>query len=595
MASTNRHHHNHSVSGGGMFSPDHLPTDGASKNFSHSSASILSHASPAAARSSFRLDSPHLRHPQGHASSHHTPSSQQSNPLLTPSSSQSSLFSNLPSPLTRTSLSSNANIFKDPPASSGSYQQQSSSSSSWVSTQTAHMSAGDDISEMSVLLSQDQPQHQQQATADTAAAPISSSNTNPSSVPPTSSNGQQRKIYPGLKNTVGPYRLLHNIGQGSFSEVKLAVDTRTGDHVAIKVMSRAMVQSSDRLGISVRRESDLLKSIHHPNIVGFREVVETSLQMCIVLDYASGGELFEYVADKRAIASEQDIQCIFAQIADAVDYLHQLNIVHRDLKLENVLLEPQTGAPLRPKVKLTDFGLAKIIDMDSPLLTTRCGSEDYAAPEIILGQPYDGREADIWSPGMSRKSFLSMIAHAEFGFPGEKVLMTRANLMNPHQHHQRSSSTASNTSSTSAYPPQQSVSTGTGPAAGSGTGSSAAVIATLLPAATPDTPSTSDSTLAASAATAAAAAAAAKTTAAVAAATATTSMIVPKMRGVSAVSEESKDLVRWLLQAQGSDRPTARQLRDHPWVAAGRAALLGSNATATVGSDGGDVSATSGS
>lgn len=266
MASIKHHHHNHSVSGGGAFNPDHLPTDGTSKSFSHSSASILSHASPAAARSPFRPDSPHLRHPQGYASSHHLASSQQSNPLLTPSSSQSNLFSNLPSPMTRTSLSSNANIFKDPPPSSGSYQQQPSFSSSWVSTQAVHASAGDDISEMSIL-SQDQPQHQQQETADTAAAPTSSSHTNSFSVPPTSNNGQQRKIYPGLKNTVGPYRLLHNIGQGSFSEVKLAVDTRTGDHVAIKVMSRAMVQSSDRLGISVRRESDLLKviryTIHH--------------------------------------------------------------------------------------------------------------------------------------------------------------------------------------------------------------------------------------------------------------------------------------------------------------------------------------------
>jgi serine/threonine protein kinase len=277
-----------------------------------------------------------------------------------------------------------------------------------------------------------------------------------------------------------------------------------------------------------------------------------------------------------------------------------------------VLLEPQTGTPLRPKVKLTDFGLAKVIDMESPLLTTRCGSEDYAAPEIILGQPYDGREADIWSlgvvlyallvgflpfnmrPGMSRKSFLSMIAHAEFGFPGEKVLMMRASLLNLHQHHKRSSSTASNTSSTSAHLPhqpsqQQPIIAETGPA--TGTGSTSAAVTTLLPAATPDTPSTSDSTLAASAATAAAAAAAAaKTAAAAAAANATTSMIVPKMRGVSAVSEESKDLVRWLLQAQGSERPTARQLRDHPWVAAGRA-LLATNAAD--GSDRGNVPALS--
>ncbi|KAF9899971.1 hypothetical protein EC991_008054, partial [Linnemannia zychae] len=269
-----------------------------------------------------------------------------------------------------------------------------------------------------------------------------------------------------------------------------------------------------------------------------------------------------------------------------------------------VLLEPRPGTPLRPKVKLTDFGLAKVIDLDSPLLTTRCGSEDYAAPEIILGQPYDGREADIWSlgvvlyallvgflpfnmrPGSSRKSFLSMIAHAEFGFPGDKVLMTKASLLSLHQ---RSSSTASNASSSSAAAPphqhqhqQPPVSVG----AGTGTGSTGAMT-TLLPAATPETPSTSDSTLAASAAAAAAAAAAAKM-AASATATTTTSMIVPKMRGVSAVSEESKDLVRWLLQAQGSDRPTARQLRDHPWVAAGRASLAGSSgAPAIVAADGG--------
>ncbi|KAF9105875.1 hypothetical protein BGX29_011182 [Mortierella sp. GBA35] len=315
----NNNNNNNTVSEG--FNPDHLLGDGTPKNSSYSSTSFLSHASPAAARSAFRLDSPHLRHPQGyqgHSSSHHLPSSYQSNPLLTPSSSQSSLFSNLPSPLPRTSLSSTANIFKDPPAYSNSNQQQASAHpSSWISTaQTAHASAGDDISE--AFLSQDQqPQQGSVLFSDAAAAPISASNTNSSGTTgPSSSNSQQRKIYPGLKNSVGPYRLLHNIGQGSFSEVKLAVDTRTGDHVAIKVMSRAMVQSSDRLGISVRRESDLLQSIHHPNIVGFREVVETSLQMCIVLDYASGGELFEFVADKRAIAGEQDLQCIFAQIVD---------------------------------------------------------------------------------------------------------------------------------------------------------------------------------------------------------------------------------------------------------------------------------------
>ncbi|KAG0065776.1 hypothetical protein BGZ93_005128, partial [Podila epicladia] len=241
-------------------------------------------------------------------------------PLLTPSSSQLNLFSNLPSPLTRTSLSSSASLLRDP---------LSLDASQGVSAATSPTTriGGGDISETSLF--QDQTLPPSSSSSATSTTTISSSIS--IDVPNSSSS---RKIYPGLKNTVGPYKLLHNIGQGSFSQVKMAVDTRTGDHVAIKVMSRAMVQSSDRLGISVRRESDLLKSIEHPNIIGFREVVESSLQTCIVLDYASGGELFEFVADKRPLASEADIQYIFAQIVDAVDYLHAHSIVHRDLKLE---------------------------------------------------------------------------------------------------------------------------------------------------------------------------------------------------------------------------------------------------------------------
>ncbi|GJJ74543.1 hypothetical protein EMPS_06901 [Entomortierella parvispora] len=523
--------------------------------------SILSHASPAAARP--------LPHNNRH--SHQLPSSRSSqqplhrNPLLTPSSSQSNLFSNLPSPLTRSTIGS-SNIFRDPPSSSH------SSLSSWVSPQHAEKVNGDDISESSVL--------NQDSNPGSTIAAVSSA--------PTSSG--QRKIYPGLKNSVGPYKLLHNIGRGSFSEVKMAVDTRTGDHVAIKVMSRAMIQSSDRLGISVQRESELLKSIQHPNIIGFREVVETSLQMCIVLDYASGGELFEFVADKRAIASEADIQFIFAQIVDAVHYLHENNVVHRDLKLENVLLEPRAGAPLRPKVKLTDFGLAKVIEPDAPLLTTRCGSEDYAAPEIILGQAYDGREADIWSlgvvlyallvgflpfnmrPGMSRKSFLSMVAHAEFGFPGESVSIKRASLMDLHQ---RNGSTASlgSTHSTSAaeiFQQQQQHKAAAAAAAAASAPSPTTLAESSVPqtAAVPETSSTnplSFSNLAASNA-----ASAAEDIAHV--------MVVPKMRGVSAVSDESKDLVRWLLQTQGARRPMSSELFHHPWVVAGRQAVAAATA-----------------
>lgn len=186
---------------------------------------------------------------------------------------------------------------------------------------------------------------------------------------------------------------------------------------------------------------------------------------------------------------------------------------------------------MRPRVKLTDFGLAKVIEQGAPLLTIRCGSEDYAAPEIILGQPYDGRQADIWSlgvvlyallvgflpfnmrPGMSRKNFLSMIAHAEFGFPGERVPTKRTSQLNLYAAVQAQGASTESKDSTG----------------------------TLLPAAN-DAVLSVDPT-----------------------------MIVPKMSGVGPVSEESKELVRWLLQTQGARRPTARELWEHPWVATGRA------------------------
>ncbi|KAG0232333.1 kinase-like domain-containing protein [Mortierella sp. GBAus27b] len=502
------------------------------------SNTTLSHASPAALRTSLpHSQQQQQQQPQLHR---HNP---QSNPLLTPSSSQSSLFSNLPSPLTRSSLSSASNILRDPSPATQSL--------SWVSSQAISKPADQVTPDSSTF--QDGSSIDASVTDAVAIAP-SSLGSGPSS---------QRKIYPGLKNTVGPYKLIRNIGQGSFSEVKMAVDTRTGEHVAIKVVNRAMIQASDRLGISVRRESDLLKSIQHPNIVGFREVVETSLQMCIVLDYASGGELFEFVADRRSQASEQDIQYIFAQIVEAVDYLHQHNIVHRDLKLENVLLEPRVGAPLRPTVKLTDFGLAKVIEQDGPLLTTRCGSEDYAAPEIILGQPYDGREADIWSlgvvlyallvgflpfnmrRGMGRKSFLTMIAQAEFGFPGERVSFKRASLLSIRQRSMSSASTASTTSTLASPTP-----VGDHPSGGGA----------LLPSVTLDTSLSALST-------------------SPSAETGSTTIIVPKMQGVNPVSDQAKELVRWLLQTQGSKRPTTRQLMEHPWVVAGRQAVAESKST----------------
>ncbi|KAF9584736.1 Protein kinase [Lunasporangiospora selenospora] len=395
-----------------------------------------------------------------------------------------------------------------------------------------------------------------------------------SSLSSSSSSSGLRVVYPGLRNTIGPYKLIRLLGRGSYSEVQLAADTRTGVHVAIKIMNKSMIQSSDRLGTSVRRESELLKMIRHPNIIRFREVVETSAQTCIVLDYASGGELYNYVSEKRAQAKEEDIQTIFAQITD------------------DILLESRAQYPLRPKTKLTDFGLAKVIDSQTPLLTTRCGSEDYAAPEIILGQPYEGSQADVWSlgvilyalligflpfnrqVGMTRKMFLNMIARAEFGFPGEVVMTSkRASMLDLY-----SVSLAAGSGSTSAQciaslsPGSGSRSTMTGMETLAVESCSSASLANtghrvgescssvessgkdMINTPVSATPSETDLPPPPQA-------------------TNYMTFKVPKMNGVQAVSEESMALVRRILQPQGVKRPSARELLHLDWVSTGQRIL----------------------
>ncbi|CAG8530915.1 6631_t:CDS:2 [Diversispora eburnea] len=264
----------------------------------------------------------------------------------------------------------------------------------------------------------------------------------------------------GLKNSlstlemIGQYAVLKTIGSGAFSEVKLAVNLNTGEKVAIKMISTKGIHDSDRLKTGVWREVELLKFIEHPNIVKLIDTIETPKHLCLILEYVPGGELFDFINDHFDKLTEDIAKDIFLQLVNVINYLHDVNIVHRDLKLENILLEipypsfnsssPSSNSSSnssslsnswKPIVKLTDFGLAKFLDKNSPFSTTRCGSEEYAAPELIQVQPYDGRKTDIWSLGIilytllmgylpfnqergqSRKQFLSKIVRADFNFP----------------------------------------------------------------------------------------------------------------------------------------------------------------------------------
>ena len=199
----------------------------------------------------------------------------------------------------------------------------------------------------------------------------------------------------GGNSSLNRYNFQRILGTGSFSKVKLAIDSQTGDKVAIKMLDAREVRSTPRLQRTLARELRILQAVNHPNVVKFKETTAIENSVCLVMNYVPGVELFQYVAERKRL-DEKETGRILKQLLLAIDYLHRNGIVHRDLKLENILLE---NMPTGPKITLIDFGLAKIAGKGS-LLTTRCGSEEYAAPEIILGKPYNGQASDAWSFGV---------------------------------------------------------------------------------------------------------------------------------------------------------------------------------------------------
>ncbi|KAJ3037356.1 hypothetical protein HK097_003542 [Rhizophlyctis rosea] len=194
-------------------------------------------------------------------------------------------------------------------------------------------------------------------------------------------------------NMFGPYKLQRTIGEGEFGKVKLAVHYDTGKEVAIKLIKKENIESPNRRA-KLMREISILQTLDHPFIVKLIEVIETEQYIGMVLEYASGGELFEHILAHRYL-KERDACRFFAQLIAGVNYLHALNIVHRDLKLENLLLDGQRN------IIITDFGFANRSSHDKDaLLLTSCGSPCYAAPELVISDGYVGEAADIWSCGV---------------------------------------------------------------------------------------------------------------------------------------------------------------------------------------------------
>ncbi|XP_064539684.1 5'-AMP-activated protein kinase catalytic subunit alpha-2 [Drosophila montana] len=190
---------------------------------------------------------------------------------------------------------------------------------------------------------------------------------------------------------IGHYLLGATLGTGTFGKVKIGEHQITRLKVAVKILNRQKIKSLDVVS-KIKREIQNLKLFRHPHIIKLYQVISTPSDIFMIMEYVSGGELFDYIV-KHGKLQEHQARRFFQQIISGVDYCHRHMIVHRDLKPENLLLDHNMH------VKIADFGLSNMM-LDGEFLRTSCGSPNYAAPEVISGKLYAGPEVDIWSCGV---------------------------------------------------------------------------------------------------------------------------------------------------------------------------------------------------
>ncbi|KAK9132151.1 hypothetical protein Scep_011679 [Stephania cephalantha] len=191
------------------------------------------------------------------------------------------------------------------------------------------------------------------------------------------------------------YELGRLLGQGTFSKVYLGKNLKSGQCVAIKVISKEKIMKVGMVD-QIKREIAVMKLVRHTNIVQLYEVMASKTKIYFAMEYAKGGELFDKIAKGRL--KEDVARKYFQQLISAIDFCHSRGVYHRDLKPENLLLDENGN------LKVTDFGLSALKDSckNDGLLHTTCGTPAYIAPEIISNKGYDGAKADIWSCGVDK-------------------------------------------------------------------------------------------------------------------------------------------------------------------------------------------------
>uniref|UniRef100_A0A2N9E6C6 non-specific serine/threonine protein kinase n=1 Tax=Fagus sylvatica TaxID=28930 RepID=A0A2N9E6C6_FAGSY len=193
---------------------------------------------------------------------------------------------------------------------------------------------------------------------------------------------------------LGKYELGRTLGEGNFGKVKFAKNIETGQSFAVKILEKNKIIHLN-ITDQIKREIGTLKLLKHLNIVRLHEVLASKTKIYMVLEYVTGGELFDRIAYKGKL-KEDEGRKLFQQLIDGVSYCHNKGVFHRDLKLENVLVDAKGN------IKISDFGLSALPQhfRGDGLLHTTCGSPNYVAPEILANRGYDGATSDIWSCGV---------------------------------------------------------------------------------------------------------------------------------------------------------------------------------------------------
>ena len=204
----------------------------------------------------------------------------------------------------------------------------------------------------------------------------------------------------GYTNLLDIYDIKQKLGKGKFGLVKLGINKETNDKVAVKVMNKNNMDSSD-LEL-VRTEIEILKICQHPYIIKLYDIFENVDYIYIIMEYCSGGDLFSFLQKRNFILKEDKVATIMYKLCKAVFYVHSYGIAHRDIKPENVLL---TSEDEDADIRLLDFGLSKIVGPNQKC-TEPYGTLTYCAPEIILDKPYL-KTVDSWSLGVMTYLMLS--------------------------------------------------------------------------------------------------------------------------------------------------------------------------------------------